>query len=156
MNIRAAALALAVTTLAALHARADGLQHIDAFKASNIELQIMTYEKDGKKIGMLGIIASHKVAFTFYRDEWLRLIELFKKAAAAPPTTGDWPRQGEMTESSDASDPSTMIVRSGQGVAFTIESKKIPAATFILPRGEIARFQATLDKVTESLTPQPK
>jgi len=156
MKIRIAALAFAVTTLAALHARAAGLEHIDSFKASNIELQIMTYEKDGKKIGMLGIIASHKVAFTFYRDEWVRLIELFKKAAAAPATSGDWPRQGEMTESSDASDPSTLVVRSGQGVAFTIESKKIPAATFILPRGEIARFQTTLDKVTESLTPQPK
>jgi hypothetical protein len=119
-------------------------------------MQVMTYEKNGKKIGMLGIIASHKVAFTFYREEWLRMMEMFKKAAAAAPTTGDWPSHGEMTESSDASDPSTLKIRSGQGVAFTIESKKIPAATFILPRGELTRFQATLDKITELLSPEPK
>jgi hypothetical protein len=156
MKIRAAAVALLGCSLLALDARADGLEHIDAFKASNIEMQVMTYEKNGKKIGMLGIIASHKVAITFYREEWLQLIELFKKASAAAPTAGEWPRHGELRESSDASDPSKLTIRSGQGVAFTVESTKIPAATFILPRGEFARFQATLDKVTDSLSAQPK
>jgi hypothetical protein len=156
MKIHAAALALLGCSLLALDARADGLQHIDAFKASNIEMQVMTYEKNGKKIGMLGIIASHKVAITFYREEWLQLIEIFKKAAAAPASKDEWPRHGEITESADATDRSHLVLRSGTGIAFSIESPKIPPATFILPRGELARFQATLDKVTESLSSQPK
>src|SRR5260370_28118210 len=83
------------------HAKGQ-LSKVAAFSADGAELNVMTFEDEGKRVGLLGIITGGaRNAFTFGLSEVPALMDLWKKAVAG--RSPSWSAVGSMSET-DTSD----------------------------------------------------
>ena len=130
-------------------ALAGSLDVVASFTAKASQLDVATYSDPNQRpstVGLLGI--SHSNSIAFGAEQWKSLIELVKKAAAAPAPAA-WTEVGSMKDVSK--DVATLTVSSGPGLRFVISSAKGGSVTHLLPKTDIARLEKALQQVGERL-----
>ena len=130
-------------------ALAGSLDVVASFTAKVSQLDVATFTDPNQKstVGLLGI--SHSNSIAFGAEQWKSLIELVKKAAAAPAPAA-WTEVGSMKDVSK--DVATLTVSSGPGLRFVISSAKGGSVTHILPKTDIARLEKALQQVGDRLS----
>ena len=130
-------------------ALAGSLDVVASFTAKASQLDVATYSDPNQRpstVGLLGI--SHSNSIAFGAEQWKSLIELVKKAAAAPAPAA-WTEVGSIKDVSK--DVATLTVSSGPGLRFVISSAKGGSVTHLLPKTDIARLEKALQQVGERL-----
>jgi hypothetical protein len=131
-------------------ALAGSLDVVASFTAKASQLDVATYSDPNQRpstVGLLGI--SHSNSIAFGAEQWKSLIELVKKAAAAPAPAA-WTEVGSMKDVSK--DVATLTVSSGPGLRFVISSAKGGSVTHLLPKTDIARLEKALQQVGDRLS----
>jgi hypothetical protein len=152
-----AVLALSFFALASpLQARIE-LDVLAKFENAGIELDIVTLvdsdvEVAKSKVALIGITKPSRSSFSFRREEWLLLIDLWAKAVKTQ--SGSWKIIGWIKET-ETSDPSLLTISAGPGIKFVIDSPSKGLVIFILSQDDLARFAGTLYRVKEFFTLAP-
>jgi hypothetical protein len=131
-------------------ASAGSLDVVASFTAKVSQLDVATFTDPNQKpstVGLLGISKSNSIAFG--ADQWKSLIDLVRKAAAAPAPAA-WTEAGSMKDVSR--DTATLTVSSGPGLRFVISSAKGGSVSHILPKADIARLEKALQQVGDRLS----
>jgi len=129
------------------------LSKLAAFTAPGAEMQVLTFEDQGKRVALFGIInGSTRNSFTANLSELPGVIELWKKALAA--RSPAWKTVGSQSET-DTSDRSRLTLSAGPGIRFVIDSPKGQTETFTMENGDAARFEEALGKAKEALENAP-
>src|SRR5499427_6757329 len=102
------------------------LDIIAKFRNADVELDIVTVvdsevEASKSKVALLGIATPLRSSFSFRREEWLLLIELWSKAVKSQ--SDSWKTIGSMTETETAH-ASVLTISAGPGIKFAINSPR--------------------------------
>ena len=136
----------------AAHAKGQ-LSKLAAFTAPGAQFQVFTFEDEGKRVALFGIInGSTRNSFTANLKELPAIFELWKKTLAARSPT--WKSVGSLSET-DTSDRSRLTLSAGPGVRFVIDSPQGQTETFTMENGDTARFEEALGKAKEALENAP-
>jgi hypothetical protein len=103
-------------------------------------------EASKRKVALLGIATPLRSSFSFRREEWLLLIELWSKAVKSQ--SDSWKTIGSMTEMETAH-ASVLTISAGPGIKFAINSPRKGPVTYVLSKDELARFAGILYRVKE-------
>jgi hypothetical protein len=127
------------------------LDIVAKFRNAGIELDIVTVvdsevEASKSKAALLGIATPLRSSFSFRREEWLLLIDLWSKAVKAQ--SDSWKIIGSMKET-ETSDDSVLIISAGPGIKFVINSSRKGLVAYVLSKDDLARFAGTLYRVKE-------
>jgi hypothetical protein len=147
-------LALSSLILASpLHARIQ-LDIVAKFRNLGIELDIVTLvdwevEAAKSKVALLAIATPPRSSFSFRREDWLLLIDLWSKAVKAQ--SESWNIIGSMKER-ETSDVSVLTVSAGPGIKIVIDSPRKGPVTYVLSKDDLARFAGALYRVKEFLS----
>ena len=134
-----------------LHARVQ-LDIVAKFRNLGIELDVVTVvdsevEASKSKVALLGIATPLRSSFSFRREEWLLLIDLWSKAVKMQ--SDSWKIIGSMKETETSDDNSLLTISAGPGIKFVINSSRKGVVTYVLSKDELARFAGTLYRVKE-------
>jgi hypothetical protein len=127
------------------------LDIVAKFRNGGVELDIVTVvdsevEASKRKVALLGIATPLRSSFSFRREEWLLLIELWSKAVKSQ--SDSWKTIGSMTEMETAH-ASVLTISAGPGIKFAINSPRKGPVTYVLSKDELARFAGILYRVKE-------
>jgi hypothetical protein len=126
------------------------LDLVAKFQNVDIELYVVTVvdsEVEAEsKVALLGIATPLRSSFSFKREEWLLLIDLWSKAVKLQ--SDSWKIIGSMKET-ETSDPSLLTISAGPGIKFAINSPRKVLVTYVLSKDDLARFAGTLYRVKE-------
>src|SRR5215467_4375465 len=127
------------------------LDIVAKFRNGGVELDIVTVvdsevEASKSKVALLGIATPLRSSFSFRREEWLLLIELWSKAVKSQ--SDSWKTIGSMTET-ETSDVSHLTISAGPGVKFVISSSQKGIVTFVLSKNDMGGFEKALYQVKE-------
>jgi len=129
--------------------------YIDTFTDGSNKFYVMTYfdpTKVPKKIALLGIQnGTRRNSITLFPDDWSTLFTLWTKAEAAQ--SNSWQDVGEINEKGDSADV-TLKIRAGRGMTFLVSEPSAGILTFLLSTANIARFDAAVRRVKDSLADQ--
>lgn len=133
-------------------ARADGLTIVGQFVGSDntMTLYIVTYAEGDKTIGLVSI--SKKVSVTFSKGEWQSFVDLWQKSRQTNSTSFQFTGSYKETETDYNS---LLMMAAGPGVLFVINDAK-GTYVFVLPPSQYAAFDATVDKVAQTLSASAK
>lgn len=128
------------------------LDYIGKFQQPNMLLSVATFTQGAAKVGLLHIEAgSSKNSFAFDQaNDWSKLIALVTKAAKARSPGNNWTVVGAMTEHG-TTDVSHLVISAGAGLRFALNSPKGASVTYVLPDGDLPRFQNALGRVKQYL-----
>jgi hypothetical protein len=143
-----------IVSLSALNSPTQAKVQLDIvakFRNVGIELDIVTIvdsevEASKTKVALLGIATPLRSCFSFRREEWLLLIDLWSKAVKAQ--SDSWKTIGSMMET-ETSHASLLSIRAGPGIKFVINSHGKGLVTYVLSKDDLARFAGTLYRVKE-------
>lgn len=143
-----AAALYAALLLTPAHA-ADGLNTVAQFAGGDSELDVQTYEKDGKKAAILEMVAgSQRASFVLDAQTGEQFYEIWTKAKTFQ--AGSWYQVGTVAESR-AANASIITVSAGIGVRMVLSDAKQGLFTHVLPREEMAPFDEALQKAFDFL-----
>src|SRR5258708_3071049 len=91
-------------------------------------------ETSKNKVTFLGIATPSRTSFSFRLEEWLSLIDLWRKAVKAQ--SGSWKVVGSMAEM-ETSDVSHLTVSAGPGVKFVISAPQKNTVTYLLSKDDM-------------------
>jgi hypothetical protein len=133
-----------------LHARVQ-LDIVAKFRNAGMDLDVLTVvdsevEAAKSKVALLGIATPLRSSFSFRREDWLLLIDLWSKAVKAQ--SDSWKIIGSMKET-ETSQVSLLTISAGPGIKFVIGSPQKGFVTYILSKDDFARFAGTLYRVKE-------
>jgi hypothetical protein len=139
------ALATAFCLIAAPLLAEDKLDFVEKFRAGSLELGVATCgPKD--RVGLLGLRdGSQENSFAFSPEEWQTFIDLVAKAASQS-AGSNWSVVGDMTET-NTRDVSRLVISTGPGIRFAVNSPKGPSLTYVIGDSDISRLQQALSKV---------
>jgi hypothetical protein len=128
------------------------LDIVAKFRNLGIELDVVTVvdsevEASKSKVALLGIATPLRSSFSFRREEWLLLIDLWSKAVKVQ--SDSWKIIGSMKETETWDDDSLLTISAGPGIKFVINSSRKGVVTYVLSKDELARFAGTLYRVKE-------
>ena len=135
---------------APLQARVQ-LDIVAKFRNAGMELDVVTVvdwevEAAKSKVALLGIATPSRSSFSFRREDWLLLIDLWSKAVKAQ--SDSWKIIGSMKET-ETSDASLLTISAGPGIKFVIDSPRKELVTYVLSKDDLARFAGALYRVKE-------
>jgi hypothetical protein len=135
---------------APLQARVQ-LDIVAKFRNAGMELDVVTVvdwevEAAKSKVALLGIATPSRSSFSFRREDWLLLIDLWSKAVKAQ--SDSWKIIGSMKET-ETSDASLLTISAGPGIKFVIDSPRKGLVTYVLSKDDLARFAGALYRVKE-------
>jgi hypothetical protein len=127
------------------------LDIVAKFRNVGVELDIVIVvdsevEASKSKVALLGIATPLRSSFSFRREEWLLLIELWSKAVKSQ--SDSWKTIGSMIET-ETSHASVLTISAGPGIKFVINAPGKGLFTYVLSKDELARFAGTLYRVKE-------
>ena len=128
------------------------LDIVAKFRNLGIELDVVTVvdsevEASKSKVALLGIATPLRSSFSFRREEWLLLIDLWSKAVKVQ--SDSWKIIGSMKETETWDDDSLLTISAGPGIKFVINSSRKGLVTYVLSKDDLARFAGTLYRVKE-------
>jgi hypothetical protein len=128
------------------------LDIVAKFRNLGIELDVATVvdsevEASKSKVALLGIATPLRSSFSFRREEWLLLIDLWSKAVKVQ--SDSWKIIGSMKETETWDDDSLLTISAGPGIKFVINSSRKGLVTYVLSKDDLARFAGTLYRVKE-------
>jgi hypothetical protein len=127
------------------------LNIVAKFRNVGMELDIVTIvdwevEAAKSKVALLAIATPPRSSFSFRREDWLLLIDLWSTAVKA--RSESWNIIGSMRER-ETSDVSILTISSGPGIKIVIDSPRKGPVTYVLSKDDLARFAGTLYRVKE-------
>jgi hypothetical protein len=124
------------------------LELVAKFRNVGIELDVVTVDasEPSGRVALLGIATPLRSSFSFKREEWLLLIDLWSKTVKVQ--SDSWKIIGSMKET-ETSDPSLLTISAGPGIKFVINSPRKGSVTYVLSKDDLARFAGTLYRVKE-------
>jgi hypothetical protein len=145
-----AGLSLVASPLSAAEGK---LVTVEKFTKGNAELAVAHFtdpdvERSKSRVGLIGIASPDRNSFAFDPAEWQQLMALCTKAIGTK--AAGWTVVGTMTESG-TEDVSQLTVSAGPGLSLVIASPKSGTVTYVLDKGELARFQKGLRQVKDYL-----
>jgi len=136
---------LCVAILFVHPARADGpLTTLASFPGSDTQLEVQTFEQNGKKAGVIDMSAG-PVHASFLMDDTVseEMLDIWAKAKSRQ--AGSWSSVGTITEG--RANPSSIAVSAGFGVRLILHDPKHGSFTHVIARDDMAAFEAALLKV---------
>jgi hypothetical protein len=119
------------------------LTTIGTYQGGGGHVIVAAYLDNDQRVGLLGVSSVRRASVAFAKDEWGSLIDLWQQARAVKGTT--WQTVGTFKETG-VKEPAQLTVAGGPGVQFVVTN---PRGTFTVsvPKGDLARFDASLHKV---------
>jgi hypothetical protein len=127
------------------------LEIVAKFWNAGIELDLVTVvdrdvEATKGKLALVGIATPLRSSFSFRREEWLRLVDLWSKAVKTQ--SESWKVIGSIEEI-ETSEAFLLSVSAGPGIKFVIASPRKGPVTYVLSKDDQARFAGALYRVLE-------
>ena len=143
--LKLAAAALCAAVLLSNPARAEGpLTVLASFPGTDTQLEVQTFEQNGKKAGVIDVSAG-PVHATFLLDDKVseEMLDIWTKAKSRQ--AGSWSSVGTITEGRP--NPVSIAVSAGFGVRLILSDPKLGSFTHVVARDDMAAFEAALLKV---------
>src|SRR5262245_14424720 len=127
------------------------LEIVAKFRNAGIELDLVTVvdtdvESTTGKLALVGIATPLRSSFSFRRQDWLRLIDLWSKAVKTQ--SESWKVIGSIEEI-ETSEAFLLSISAGPGIKFVIASPRKGPVTYVLSKDDQARFAGALYRVLE-------